>query len=321
MIVKSLWVKIKLSRRADSRLSTISLFTLCFVCFFTTLLADVSVTSEQGLFAFDAELGDNYGISVDISGNRAVVGARFDDDDGTSSVSVYVYEKNQSNNQWELDAKLVSPQADSGDWFGSSVAIDGNLLVVGAPQDNVNSGIMFHGSAFVFTRDPDTDWDLGVQLLPNDDDMEYENYGISVAINNSTLVVGVSFDKDQGFASGSAYVYEFISNQWLVTDKLLPPQGNNQNFGQAVAIDQDTIAVTAPHWTDSGVGEAYLFNRAGGWSSTRTNLPAIDNTAGDYFGWSVGLAKDLIVVGARNDDTVNGLDSGSASVFTRQTAS
>ena len=278
--------------------------------------AQLSATELDRIFAADAAQGDGHGFAVDVDGDRAVIGSRFDDDDGSGSGAAYVYLRDPQTGLWEQETKLVMATAAAGDNFGSSVAIDGDVIVVGAPLDDINVGSNLHGSAHIFTRSPGG-WDAGVELLPQDTDTAYQNYGVSVDIDNDTIVVGVAYDNDKGTASGSAYVFELVSETWQRTGKLLPPNaGTNQNFGWSVAIDMDTIVIGAPHWTDSGMGSAYVFTRAGGWTDSSSTLPATDNPASDQFGWSVAVSGDIAVVGARmDDDAVHGVDSGSITIF------
>jgi len=294
-------------------------FGICFILCASSVFAQLSATEIDRIFASDAAGSDSFGFDVDVDGDRAVIGARFDDDAGSGSGAAYVYLRNPQTGLWEEETKLVMTGAAAGDNFGSSVAIDGDVIVVGAPNDDINVGSNFHGSAHVFTLGPGG-WDAGIELLPLDADIAYQNYGISVDIDNSTIVVGVSYDSDKGAASGSAYVYELPAGTWQKTGKLLPPNtGNNQNFGWSVAIDMDTIVVGAPHWTDGGLGAAYAFTRSDSWATpTSVTLPVTDNLAADQFGWSVAVSGDIAVVGARmDDDAVNGNDSGSITVFDR----
>jgi len=290
---------------------------LCFFLCASNVSAQLSATELDRIFASDAASGDGYGYDVDVDGDRAVIGSRLDDDDGGGSGAAYVYLKDPKTNKWTEEAKLVMAGAAAGDNFGSSVAIDGDVIVVGAPQDDINVGSNFHGSAHVFTRGPGG-WDAGIELLPQDNDIEYQNYGISVDIDNGTIVVGVAFDSDMGAASGSAYVYELAAGVWQRAGKLLPPTTeNNQNFGWSVAIDMDTIVIGAPHWTDPKAGSAYAFTRSDSWvNPTSSRLPVTDNLTGDQFGWSVAVSGNIAVVGANmDDDAVNGNDSGSITVF------
>jgi len=284
--------------------------------------AQLSATELDRIFAADAAQGDGHGFAVDVDGDRAVIGSRFDDDAGNGSGAAYVYLRNPQTGLWEQETKLVMATAAAGDNFGSSVAIDGDVIVVGAPQDDIIE-VAFKGSAHVFTRGPGG-WDNGVELLPGDENTNsiYENYGISVDIDNGTIVVGVAYDDEKNDgqnsgASGSAYVYEKVLEDWTMKARLLPPNtGTNQNFGWSVAIDMDTIVIGAPHWTASGEGSAYVFTRAGGWADSSSTLPATDNLASDEFGWSVAVSGDIAVVGARmDDDAVHGVDSGSITIF------
>lgn len=302
----------------------ISILGICCFLSASNVSAQLSATELDRLFASDATNGDNLGAAVDVDGDRAVIGSRFDDDVASNAGAVYVYLRNPDTHQWSQEDKLLMTGGEAGDNFGTSVAIDGDTIVVGAPQDDINE-VAFKGSAHVFTRGPGG-WDNGLELLPGDEDenLRYENYGISVDIDNGTIVVGVAYDDDDdqsptSGATGSAYVFEKNDQgTWIRTAKLLPPTiEDHQNFGWSVAIERDTIVVGAPHWTASGVGEAYEFGRLDGvWQNVAERLPATDNLDDDNFGWSVAISGELIVVGARlDDDAVNGVDSGSITIF------
>ena len=153
--------------------------------------AQLSATELDRVFAADAVQGDSHGYAVDVDGDRAVIGSRFDDDAGNGSGAAYVYLRDPQTGLWEQETKLVMAAAAAGDNFGSSVAIDGDVIVVGAPQDDINVGSNLHGSAHVFTRGPGG-WDAGEELFPMDTDTFYQHYGSSVDIDNDTIVVGVA---------------------------------------------------------------------------------------------------------------------------------
>jgi hypothetical protein len=302
-------------------------------------VAQLSATELDRLYAealsgLDAAQGDAFGISVDVDGDRAVVGARLRDDEDDETVdntgAAYVYVRNADTGLWDFEARLFSPAPEAQDWFGNSVAIEGDTVVVGVPNNGANDVSDFHkGNAYVFTRSPGGTWDSGVELLHMDDTLSYANFGVSVDIDNSTIVVGVSFDADEGQAAGSAYVFESNAGNWIKIKKLLPPGGSGtfQNFGHSVAIDSDTIAIGAPNWTSPGgpapgLGAAYAFTRSDNdWGDEGSLLPVTDNEDGDQFGWSVAVAGDLIVVGAHlddyDDDPENGTEFGSITVFDR----
>jgi hypothetical protein len=280
-------------------------------------LASLSATEVLSLLAGDAAAGDNLGWSVDVDGDRAVLGAIGDDDAGSSSGSAYVF-FNDPTLGWVQEEKLVMPGAAAGDRFGESVGIQGNVIVVGASNDNASEPTNYKGSAWVFTRDSMTgDWDSGVELAPVTSGLSYGNYGISVAIDNATIVVGASFDNQMGISAGAAHVFELSGSSWNHTAELLPPSGAQQNFGTSVAIDADTIVIGAPHWTAAGLGAAFAYNRADGFSS-REALPTSDNSSGDQLGRSIAVSGDLVVVGAPyDDDPTNGDEAGSITIIDR----
>ncbi|HKJ17757.1 MAG TPA: FG-GAP repeat protein [Xanthomonadales bacterium] len=296
---------------------------ICIFIFASNAHAQLSATELDRLIAGDPSNSDAMGWSVDVDGNRAVIGAPKDDDvvNGANTGAAYVFLRNTQTGEWEQEEKLVMQGAAAGDEFGTSVAISGDTIVVGAPQDDATTGSWLHGSAHVFTLDAGS-WDSGVELLtdtPDTSETQYANYGISVDIDGDTLVVGVAYDAEQGTASGSSFVFERTGQTWSEVQKLLPGVGADQNFGWSVGIDQTTIIVGAPHWTNSGVGEAYVHTRSGGvWPVNGTQLSPADNLATDNFGWSVAISGDQAVVGARfDDDAINGQDAGSINIFER----
>mmetsp|Transcript_875 Transcript_875/g.2041 ORF Transcript_875/g.2041 Transcript_875/m.2041 type:complete len:552 (+) Transcript_875:215-1870(+) len=165
-----------------------------------------------------------------------------------------------------------------------------------------------------------------IKLVPTDGAAE-DWFGLSVAFDGDTVVVGATGDDDNGQGSGSAYVYTRdgtgTSAKWTQQTKLVAEDGAaNDNFGVSVAIHGDTIIVGA-YWdgddTDNGTnsGSAYVYTRGGTGKSAKwtqqAKLVAEDGAAGDLFGTTIH--GDTIVVGAALDDTDNGEDSGSAYVF------
>ena len=298
----------------------------CGICIFilaSNAQAQLSATELDRLIAGDPSNSDAFGWSVDVDGDRAVIGAPKDDAEGigANTGSAYVFVRNPQTGEWVQEDKLVMQGQAAGDEFGTSVAISGDTIVVGAPQDDATTGSWLHGSAHVFTLE-EGNWDSGVELLtdtPDTSETQYGNYGISVDIDGDTLVVGVAYDSEQGAASGSSFVFERTGQTWSEVQKLLPGAGADQNFGWSVGIDQMTIIVGAPHWTSSGVGEAYVHTRSSGvWPVNGTQLLPADNLATDNFGWSVAIAGDQAVVGARfDDDAINGQDAGSITIFER----
>jgi len=271
---------------------------------------------QAKLTASDAAAGDNFGWSVAVSGDTAVIGANGDDDGGNSSGAAYVFVRNGTT--WSQQAKLTANDAAANDWFGSSVAVDGNTAVIGAYYND--DGGTDSGSAYVFTRSG-TVWSQQAKLTASDA-AAGDNFGVSVAVDGDTAVIGAYRDDDNGANSGSAYVFTRSSATWSQQAKLTAGDAAaNDRFGYSVAVNGDTAVIGAV-WDDDGgtdSGAAYVFTRSGTVWSQQAKLTASDAAVDDWFGYSVAVSGDTAVIGAYRDDD-NGANSGSAYVFTRSSA-
>ncbi len=279
------------------------------------------------LSASDGSPGDIFGLAVCISGETIAVGAPFDDDFGDDSGSTYCLRRNDGAvDNWVLESKVVASGWSSaeGDWFGASVSISGDVAVVGARYDD--DATENSGSAYVFARDlgaPEA-WGLMKQLKAWDGAPD-DGFGAAVSISGDVIVVGAPYDDDNGYSSGSAYIFgrnEGGIDTWGLVAKISPSDGAPGDvFGFDVCLDGDTVIIAAVGNDDNGdgAGAAYVFVRnLGGldvWGQL-TKLMASDGAEGDHFGGAVALSGDTVVVGARTDDD-NGRNSGSAYVFDR----
>ena len=169
---------------------------------------------EAKLTASDGGSGDWFGRSLDVVGDTAVVSAYFDDDAGSSSGSAYVFTR--SGTMWTEEAKLTASDAARGDLFGVSVSVDGDTSVVGANEDDDAGGSS--GSAYVFTR-AGTTWTEEAKLTASDA-AGGDNFGISVAIDGNTIVVGAYSDINAGIRGGSVYVFTRTGATWTEQAKL-----------------------------------------------------------------------------------------------------
>ena len=274
------------------------------------------------LTAFDGASEDGFGFSVSVDGDTVVVGAYLEDDNGAASGSAYVFTKLPTG--WTTTstaAKLTASDGAADDYFGFSVAVEGETVVVGAYQDDDDGPNS--GSAYVFTK-PAGGWTTTstAAKLTASDGATGDNFGISVAVNGDTVVVGAWWDDGE---RGSAYVFTKPATGWTTTStaaKLTAfERAADDYFGRSAAVDGDTVVVGAPRDDDKGEdsGSAYLFAKpAAGWATaTETaKLTASDAAADDEFGFSVAVDGDTVVVGALYDDD-NGEDSGSAYLFAK----
>ncbi|EJK62036.1 hypothetical protein THAOC_17369, partial [Thalassiosira oceanica] len=269
-------------------------------------------TSQKNLAPGGAS-EDYVQISAAIYENTLIVGA-FNRDDHTRSAHFFV----RSGEEWEHQAKLLAPDGTSPRyWFGESVAIYGNTIVVGAPQDDDNG--WGSGSAHVFVRSGEG-WKHQAKLLAPAG-AEGDRFGDSVAIYGDTIVVGAPSADVTWYRSGSAHVFVRSGVEWTHQVKLLAPDEAAYSyhwFGESVAIYEDKIAVCAKGNDDNGErrGSAYVFVRSGEEWTQRAKLLAPDGEAGYYFGISIAIYENTIVVGAQYYDD-NGYKIGSAHVFVR----
>jgi FG-GAP repeat len=257
------------------------------------------------LVASDSVAG-NFGSSVAISGNTIIVGALADDiGTNTNQGSAYIFERNRGGtNNWGEVKKLVASDGDGGDSFGGSVAISGNTLVVVAPGDDI--GIKSNqGSAYIFYRNRGgtNAWGQAKKLLASDG-REDAYFGSSVSISANTLVIGVLSDNvGTNINQGSAYIYERDqggTNTWGEVKKLIASDGAGSDwFGSSVAISSNTVVIGAPNH-NGAQGSAYLFERNQGGANTWDEvkeLVASDGTVSYYFGYSVAISGNTVVVG------------------------
>ena len=278
-------------------------------------------SEEQRLVAPDGGAEDFFGISVSVVGDTAVIGVRLDDTAaGPDAGSAYVFAR--SGSTWTLQQKLLAADGAAGDSFGTSVSVDGDTLIVGAPVADTAGGVDA-GAAYVFVRSGAT-WTEQQKLLPTDPRAD-EDFGFSASLSGDTVVVGApSDDTTAGHNTGSAYVFVRSGTTWSLRQKLLASDAAvGDDFGFAVSASGDTVAVGAfaadPGATTDG-GSAYVFVRSGATWTEQQKLLAADAASGDYFGFTVSVSGDALVAGALLADTAAGVDAGSAYVFARSGA-
>jgi hypothetical protein len=274
----------------------------------------------------DGAADDLFGHSMAISGDTVVVGAWGDNHDGSDAGAAYVFWRDQGGvDQWGQVTKLTPSDGAADDWFGTSVAISGDIIVVGADGSDDNGPES--GSAYVFARDQGGTGQWGeVAKLNSSQGVVNDHFGVAVAVDGDTAVVGALFDDDNdGHNSGAAYVFERDqggADQWGEVAKLVPSDGAaDDHFGITVAVDENTVVVGSDCDDDHGSssGAAYVFERdqdgAGEWEEV-AKLTASDGEMNDHFGVAVAIDGDIVLVGALFDDD-SGDNSGSAYVFGR----
>ena len=269
-------------------------------------------TQQAKLTADDGASSDFFGQSVSLSGDTAVVAAQWDDVGANSNQgSAYVFAR--SGTSWSQQAKLTADDGAAGDFFGASVAIDGDTAVVGAYQATVG-GILAKGAAYVFVRSGDV-WNPQPQAkLTASDGALGDHLGISVTISGDTALVGaLQDDVGANTDQGSAYVFVRSGSTWSPQAKLTASDGAASDFfGRSVALSGDKVVVGVDGVDlggNSGQGAAYVFERSGSTWSPQTKLIASDGAASDFLGRSVAFSGDSAVAGAPGE-SLSAIDRG-----------
>ncbi len=197
---------------------------------------------------------------------------------------------------WQCEVELLPADPRVAAHFGSSVSLDGDLLLIGAQgADKVTpDGPVSTGAVYVFQRAGGT-WTQVDKIVPSDGEIG-ERFGGAVSLDGDRALIGAWGDDDNEPQSGSAYVFERVGGSWLQIDKLLASDGEyDDRFGQAVSLDGGT-AVVGAFGDDFDTGSAYVFvEGASGWLETQ-KLVASNASVSARFGQSVAVQGDRALI-------------------------
>ncbi len=302
---------------------------------------------------------DGFGSELAFSKGTLAVSAPFEDSAATgidgaqtngpggNQGAVYVFV--QVDGEWQQQAYVKATNTGAVDLFGRGVALDGDLLIVGAPGedsaatsvdgDQSSNAASSSGAAYVYER-TSAKWQPLSYLKASNAEAEDE-FGHAVAISGTALAVGApgesssdtsatNPDDNAAHEAGAVYVFERAGTSYEQVAYLKASNANAEDrFGEYLALEGDTLVVSAVGESTFGgdgtesnelrpqSGAVYVFERAGGaWSQTAyLKAPVIRETA--YFGTALGLAGDTLVVGALGDDSGDLPLSGAAYVYAR----
>jgi hypothetical protein len=268
---------------------------------------------QQKITPSDPAVDKSFGHSVDIVGDTIVVGADRDGGKGTDAGAAYVFTRTAGI--WTQRAKLMASDGAAEDSFGTSVAISGGTIVVGAYLEDDKG--MSAGSAYVFTGSGDA-WTQQPKLTASDG-AAFDYFGSSVDVDGGTIVVGAYGNDGVGADVGSAYVFTRSGTSWTQQKILTASDGHaSDQFGWPVAVSGGTIVTGA--WADDdkapGAGSAYVYTGSGATWALQQKLYALDGAADDAFGNAVDVRGDIVAVGALGTDGA-GSKSGSTYVYAR----
>jgi hypothetical protein len=302
-----------------------------------------------------------FGTSVALAGDTLVIGAPLAFSNGPYSGAAYVFTR--SAGVWTQQDYLQASNTEGFDYFGQSVALSGDTVVIGAIGEASNAtgvngnqadnSALNSGAAYVFTRNGST-WTQQAYLKASNSGAE-DWFGVSVAVSDDTVVIGAPVEASNAAGvnsnqvdnsasySGAAYVFTRSGSTWTQQAYLKASNSEaNDYFGVSVAVSGDTALIGAFGEASSAIGvggnqtnnsapnsgAAYVFSRSAGVWSQQAYLKASNSGADDYFGWSVALSDRTAIIGAygesssatgvAGDGTNNSAyQSGAAYVFTR----
>ncbi len=254
-------------------------------------------TEQAKLTAADGASFNNFGSSVALKGDTALVGAF----ENLGSIgAVYVFVRNGTT--WTQQAKLVAANGLTSDQFGYSVSLGANVAVIGAPQAaNLN------GAAYVFTRTGVT-WKQQATLTASDG-AAFDSFGVSVAVSGTTALVGAR----NHASNGAAYVFAQSGGKWTQQAKLSASDGAAfDEFGSAVALSGGTALVGA--YNNANLGAAYAFVQSGTQWQQQAKLTNASGSPQDNFGSAVSVSGDMALIGS----PFRGYGTGAGYLFLRQ---
>ncbi len=284
----------------------------------------------QKIVASDRGEWDEFGGSVCISGNYAIVGAIYEDEDASggntvgAAGSAYIFKRDEQG-QWNQVQKIVASDRTGSDKFGSSVSISGDYVLVGATWAKYTSGAGFTkkaGAVYIFEKDEQENWNE-VQKIFGDPTYEGK-FGGSTEISGSYAVIGADED------AGVAYFFERDgSGSWNRVGKQVGPSYTGWKDGAVSISGNYAVGGTSYDYFDEQeansmqfAGSAFIFERngSGDWEMVQ-KIVASDRADGNRFGESVTISGDMIVVSAPSKDVWEGENyygqAGAAYVFTR----
>src|SRR6202011_4785785 len=272
---------------------------------------DPTFSQVTELAASDAASGDQFGYSIKISGDTAVVGAY---QKNSSTGAAYIFERNKGGvDNWGQVKELTASDAVQGDEFGEKVAINGDTVIVGAPFKNSQTG-----AAYIFERNQGGADNWGqVKEVTASDAVVSDQFGFAVGINVDTVVIGA---ENKNLGTGAAYIFERNqggAESWGQVKELTASDAvQGDQFGNQVTIDGDTVAIGAD-LKNSSTGAVYIFERNQGgvaenWGQVK-ELTASDAAQNNLFASELNLNDDTLVVGAPGNNS----STGAAYIFER----
>ena len=242
---------------------------------------------------------DLFGRSVAVDGGFIAVGSETRDVQGFNAAGdVSIFAKSSTGGPWQLTATLVSSSPTESGRFGASVAMQGDVIVVGSPETVVNSGAIQRGRAYVFER-INSVWQM-VKILQPLDGTNQGNFGLSVSVSDGIIVIGAPYvTSAEGLETGAVYVSQRTGTGWQNPARLAGFPANSGRAGSSVAIDGTQIIIGAPGaglQSSLSASMAFVFEQSGSqWQLIQTIYSASPINGGK-FGSRVAIDGDALFV-------------------------
>ncbi len=296
------------------------------------------LTEFQKIAASIPDPDAHFGSAIAIDNDVLVVGAKDDDEGGSLAGAAYVYRF--INDHWAQETKLIASDTEPFVLFGTSVAIDDDVIVVGARRSNEHlkdGGVVVDiGAAYVFRFDGQ-DWVEEARLIASDFFI-FDELGAAVAVDGYRIIAGAHHENTacegdpdpkilQNCRSGAAYVFDYDGKDWNETAKIVPSDPHTQvRFGSAIGLQGDVAVIGAwnegntadvcpPNCATDGHGAAYVYRFNGDeWIEEQKIVPPGGGDPFDYLGFSVSISDERIIAGDEGDNETE-VSGGAAFIY------
>ena len=259
--------------------------------------ANPTWTEQQELAASDGFVGDQFGWSVSVSGDTAVIGAV-----SKNNAQGAAYVLVRSSGAWTQQQELTAFDGAADDYFGFSASVSGDTAVIGAWNKTINSQ-SGQGAAYVFVRSGGV-WTRQQELTASDGAWD-DAFGYSVSVSGDTAVIGAP-------GNGAAYVFVRSGGVWSEQQELTASDETaGDYFGYSVSVSGGTALIGASA-KNTNQGAAYVFVQSGQVWTQQQELTASDGAAKDSFGFSVSMSGGTAVIGAPGNNGSQGAAYGFA---------
>lgn len=268
-----------------------------------------SWTQSQRLVADDGGSGDAFGNAIALEGSVALIAAKGATVNGnTLQGKVYVFVT--SGDEWAQQQTLVAPDGAGNDLFGQSVALDGDIALVGAPTFTYN--FQHNGWVYAYANVGGT-WEQTQKIVPNDS-TQGDQFGYAVGLSGDTALISTTGNQ---FSHGAAYVFENDAGTWTQMQRMSPADSaSGDEFGNALALSGTTAIIGAERIVlDGHQGAAYVFSESGGIWGQSDEFTESAGTSLDFFGGAVAFDGSTALIGIPGATIESAQFQGAASFY------